>query len=134
MAIASSGDPRPSGRDVVAVAPLAPIVIERRPPRLRRYVRRLAAVAAYAGAAFAVYHFVVQPVLPRDPASPAPSAQTAAADRPKSAPAVIPQWAWDVHRWLSTPVAERGARPAKAPAKLPAWFWEWRAWRIKSGS
>ena len=50
--------------------------------------------------------------------------------RPSGIPRRIPRWAWQMHRWHSTPRARRGARPAKAPRKMPKWYYRWRRWRL----
>jgi len=47
--------------------------------------------------------------------------------RPAGAPRLIPRWAWQLDKWLSTKPALRGERP-KAPIPLPAWYWPWRRW------
>ncbi len=49
--------------------------------------------------------------------------------RPSGIPRRIPRWAWQMHRWHSTPRARRGSRP-KAPRRLPRWYYRWRRWRL----
>lgn len=49
--------------------------------------------------------------------------------RPSGIPRRIPRWAWQMHRWHSTPRAKRGPRP-KAPRRMPRWYYRWRRWRL----
>lgn len=50
--------------------------------------------------------------------------------RPKSAPKLIPAWAWRLTAWWSSD--KQGSRPIGAPSKVPAWFWAWRKWRLSN--
>lgn len=104
-----------------------------------RYVRRFAALALYAGAGALVWFVVLTPLL--EPEGGEEDAQAVAGTtatletvdmppRPESAPARIPQWAWQMHEWHLTSVGERGPRPADAPRRIPDWYWEWREWRL----
>lgn len=95
--------------------------------RPMRWLVRIVATLALAGVAYAGY-LVVETSLRSDAPAPLPPAQTV--ERPATAPASIPAWAWDLHRWQLTPPIERGERPAAAPARVPSWYWDWRAWRL----
>jgi hypothetical protein len=95
--------------------------------RPMRWVLRLLATAALATVAFAGY-LVVEASL-RSDAAPVPP-PTPTLERPASAPARIPGWAWELHRWQLTKPIARGERPASAPASVPSWYWDWRAWRM----
>jgi hypothetical protein len=98
--------------------------------RILRYSARLFAVAAYGAALFIAYQ-LISPVLPERGGTASPAATASEPiPRPASAPARVPEWAWAMHRWHSTPAAERGARPQGAPQRLPAWYWDWREWRL----
>ena len=111
--------------------------------RARRYARRVVAVVALAGGLYLGYAYALEPVLRDDggeveQAAPAgdggaapadPEAQPEPPPRPEGVPARIPDWAWELNEWHSTPGAERGPRPESAPRTVPAWYWEWRAWR-----
>jgi hypothetical protein len=94
---------------------------------LARWLLRLLAAAALAFVGLAGY-LVVDASL-RDDAAPA-GAPAPALERPASAPAHIPGWAWELHRWQLTKPVARGERPASAPASVPSWYWDWRAWRL----
>jgi hypothetical protein len=125
------------------VAPISSLHPSGSPWRRRslRFARRLLALGAFAAAAFLAYSFVAEPLLERseeeaalaDEAAPNGEAASAVQEepppRPDTVPQRIPQWAWDLNEWHSTPQGERGARPEGAPARVPDWYWEWRAWR-----
>jgi hypothetical protein len=126
-------------RDIAAMAPISPADPPRRSLRrtFLRLTRRVAAVGAFALAAYAAFTFVLSPILgdagERD-AAPVVEAAPAPAEpppRPEGLPARIPPWAWDLHEWHLTPETDRGPRPAAAPRRVPDWYWEWRAWRLQ---
>jgi hypothetical protein len=96
---------------------------------LRRWVSRIAATALYAGAAVAVYVIAVPLFSSGGGGADTPAAEAANRARPKSVPARVPQWAWDLTAWRAKPVATRGKRPASIPYHVPEWYWEWRDWR-----
>jgi hypothetical protein len=100
--------------------------VVRRRSRLARWLGRVVATLAIAGAAFAGYLVVEASLRSEAPAAaPAP-----AAERPASVPARVPPWAWELHAWQLRPPVERGERPAAVPARVPGWYWDWRAWRL----
>lgn len=126
------------------VSPLSSLDVQESPWRRRtlRLARRLAALGAFAVAAFVAYTFVASPLLDRDEeaatveeaapgAAAAPVVEEEPLPRPESAPARIPPWAWELNEWHSTSGAERGPRPEAAPTPVPGWYWEWRSWRAE---
>ncbi len=138
----------PRGPSADAPAGDAPVRDGHAGDRFERFLLRLTVLAALASLV-ALEYVIVSPVLPESfrfwEREATPPAAVSAADeptqgtrqetaslpeRPKSAPARIPQWAWQMHNWHLTSPKERGARPAKAPARLPAWYWEWRKYRL----
>jgi hypothetical protein len=125
------------------VAPISSLSMRPSPWRRRtlRFVRRIAALGAFAAAAFVAYTYVAEPLLGEDEtvvaeeAAPGADASPAATEepppRPESVPDGIPQWAWDLNEWHSASEAERGPRPEAAPRRVPEWYWEWRGWRAE---
>lgn len=130
-------------------APIPPISSLDPPPnswrrRSLRYGRRLLAVGAFAAALYVGYSYVAEPYLGDETEAAAPAqeeqgegAPAEPADdpppRPEAAPQQIPDWAWALNEWHSTPPAQRDERPADAPTPVPDWYWEWREWRIGGG-
>ena len=130
----------------VAEEPLRPISSVDPPPdtpwrRARRYGRRLAATAALVGGLYVAYAYALAPVIApsEEVEAVAPAEDEGAAaqadptpeppPRPEIVPERIPQWAWALNEWHSTPAEERGPRPEDAPRRVPQWYWEWREWR-----
>jgi hypothetical protein len=140
----------PNGRATDARPPAGPVspissLEERGSPwrrRTLRFARRLAAFGAFAAAGLVAYTYVAEPLLGGDDeaavaeevapgAEAAPVVEEEPPPRPEAVPARIPQWAWALNEWHSTPQADRGPRPGAAPARVPGWYWEWRSWRAE---
>jgi hypothetical protein len=139
---------RRQSHDGVPPGPVSPISSLHAPRntwrrRTLRFARRLAALGAFAAAAFVAYTYVAAPLLgeeeeqvavaeeaaPNGEASPAAGGEPP--PRPASVPTPIPQWAWDLNEWHSTAEDARGPRPDAATRRVPEWYWEWRAWRAE---
>jgi hypothetical protein len=91
----------------------------------RRWLNRTAAIALATVALVVLYLLVVRPLLPESS-----SAQPTPIERPATVPERVPAWAWQLHGWHLTDLAERGPRPAAAPASVPRWYWDFRRWRL----
>jgi len=142
-------DQHASRPETNGAAPIPPVSSIDPPPdtwgrRSVRYGRRLLATAALVAAGFLAWSYVFEPVLNHgedteaaaadpaegqvaEPADPAPEPPP----RPDTVPDRIPQWAWALNEWHSTPGEERGARPEGAPNPVPDWYWDWREWRAE---
>jgi len=102
-------------------------------PAVAKNGKRLFVAAAYVGCAYVAF-LLASPLLERTPVAPEPAEAGVAGEekvelgpRPESAPARIPEWAWEIYKWHDDPHGH--VRPVEAPARLPDWYWEWREWR-----